>query len=59
LNFLEKINKKTELYHHSWCEQQAVINELYNEETRKHFKNTGSINVSVIKGKSRSRRRRE
>jgi len=38
LNFLEKINKKTELYHHSWCEQQAVINELYNEETRKHFK---------------------
>jgi serine/threonine protein kinase len=28
-------------------------------KTRKHFKNTGSINVSVIKGKSRSRRRRE
>jgi len=38
LNFLEKINSNIDLYHHSWCEQQAVINELNDENVKKHFK---------------------
>lgn len=38
LDFLERINKRVDLYHHQWCEQQAVIEELNNQETRKHFK---------------------
>lgn len=39
LNFLETINKRTDLYHHEWCEQQAVIEEIEkNEGVKKHFK---------------------
>lgn len=38
LNFLEKINKNISLYHHPWCEQQAVIDELHNPDVMKHFK---------------------
>jgi len=38
LDFLERINSNIELYHHPWCEQQAVINELHDNEIKKHFK---------------------